>query len=617
MNVVRNENGSLTIFTVITFTVMIMLAGFAVDTANVEMERSKIQATIDHAALAAASLEQSVDPITGTVKTPKQVVDLYMAKANVSQDFIDSYQVVEDETTEFDTERSVFITGNSSVSTTFMKMMGIDSLDFSVSSAAMESELMPTEISLVLDISGSMLGDVKLGSLKTGAQQFVTAMLQGNTTESPHNVSINLVPYSTYVNVGKDLSAVVENSYKDYSFRVHEYIAPHMNNEGMCGTFKDTAFDNAEVWSSDDFIPLMTFGYYNFTPENGYLSGYGLTGKEVETPYCPAFEWAEVLPMSADEVEINGRIAALQATTQTSTDDGARWGVVLLDPSMQSTLAKLMNNEFTNVSGFDDSRFYDVEVEEVVVDDDGNPVAETEIVDGEEVPVVDGFGQAVYETVMVTQTNVENDRQRIDPGFTGRPKAYADPNDPATNVSKIMVLMTDGYNTSQYTLKDKYSQQWNGTMDTESDHASYTDSEGATRYFYWRGSDQTVGTDPSSDLVNESGDNTGYEAMTWQDLFAVRPVYTIASYDSNYSIWEYMKTYTSHSGKNTRMHNICSAAKLKGVTIYTIAYEVDDYTSGLLETCATPGAHYEATSETITSVFGNIAQSAKKLQLTQ
>ena len=120
------EEGSLTIFALITFITMITLAGFAIDTARVELERTKIQLAVDNAALAAASLNQSLDPETGKVKSPGEVVDLYMAKADVSEAFRSSYRVVDQSFTEGNTQRTVEVTGSDSISTYFMELMGVD-----------------------------------------------------------------------------------------------------------------------------------------------------------------------------------------------------------------------------------------------------------------------------------------------------------------------------------------------------------------------------------------------------------------------------------------------------------------------------------------------------------
>lgn len=318
----NDERGTITAFAISTYIVMITLAGFAIDTARVELDRTKIQVAVDNAALAAASLNQTVNPETGLAKTPAEVVALYMAKADIPSGFKDSYSVEQDETTLFDTSRSVSITGTESVSTMFMKMMGVDEFTYTVQSSALEAEMVDTEVSLILDISGSMLGEQKLGSLVTGAKEFVTAMLASNSEENPHVVSISLIPYSAYVNGGKDLTGLFENEFKDYGQKVAPEVAAAMNNTGLCSYFEDNAFQSAQQWGSNEMIPMMTWGYYN------YSSSYGQTSNHVRTPWCPDFAWAEVLPLSNDETELHSRLDQFKPTTNTSIDDAVLWGTV-------------------------------------------------------------------------------------------------------------------------------------------------------------------------------------------------------------------------------------------------------------------------------------------------
>ena len=58
----KNEDGSLIIFTLYLFIMMLIIGGLAVDFMRYEVTRSRIANTLDRAILAAADLDQSMDP---------------------------------------------------------------------------------------------------------------------------------------------------------------------------------------------------------------------------------------------------------------------------------------------------------------------------------------------------------------------------------------------------------------------------------------------------------------------------------------------------------------------------------------------------------------------------
>jgi len=73
----RREDGAMTIFAVFIFLMMLLVAGIGVDLMRNEMERTKLQNTIDRAVLAAADLDQTLDP--------QAVVTDYFDKAGVGE----------------------------------------------------------------------------------------------------------------------------------------------------------------------------------------------------------------------------------------------------------------------------------------------------------------------------------------------------------------------------------------------------------------------------------------------------------------------------------------------------------------------------------------------------
>ncbi|MEO1733991.1 MAG: Tad domain-containing protein, partial [Pseudomonadota bacterium] len=71
-----NESGTLTIFAVYIFILMLMIGGMGVDLMRIERDRALLQSTLDRAVLAAADLDQELDP--------EAVVNDYFDKAGLS-----------------------------------------------------------------------------------------------------------------------------------------------------------------------------------------------------------------------------------------------------------------------------------------------------------------------------------------------------------------------------------------------------------------------------------------------------------------------------------------------------------------------------------------------------
>ncbi len=89
------------------------------------------------------------------------------------------------------------VTASARVSTSFMKLGGVESLDISATSKVVRRERY-LEVVMVLDNSGSM-GGSKLTALKTAANNLVTILFNGE--EVSEHVKIGLVPFEGGVNL--------------------------------------------------------------------------------------------------------------------------------------------------------------------------------------------------------------------------------------------------------------------------------------------------------------------------------------------------------------------------------------------------------------------------------
>ena len=167
---VADEGGSLVIFAMFLFVTMLLVGGLAVDIVRFEANRAKLQSTLDRAVLAAASLSQTAEPV--------DVVLDYFARAN-----LEAYITPQDITSQTSlTSRRVSAQAAMEMDTTFTRLLGINSLHAPSAGTAEESATR-TEISLVLDVSGSMSwwsysgGASKISILRDAATQFVNILM--------------------------------------------------------------------------------------------------------------------------------------------------------------------------------------------------------------------------------------------------------------------------------------------------------------------------------------------------------------------------------------------------------------------------------------------------------
>jgi Flp pilus assembly protein TadG len=306
----RAEDGTLLVFGLFLLVIMLMAGGLAVDLMRHEAERTRVQNTADRATLAAASLRQQLDP--------EAVVRDVFARAGLSENLTG---VVVDEGLNF---RNVAATTGTSVGTHFMRLLGHDRLQSAARSAA-EERITNVEISLVLDISGSMLQNRRIQNLRSAADEFVREVLED---DRDNRISINLVPFNGQVNIGPALTA-------RYNI-THQHGIANVNCVDMpASVYNQIAFSRTLPMSqtawADSFSPT--------TQSNGWVAPQAPNPANV---WCPAVANNFVRPVANNIAQLRTQVQNLQAIGATSIDAGMRWGVALLDPNSRSVIDDLI-----------------------------------------------------------------------------------------------------------------------------------------------------------------------------------------------------------------------------------------------------------------------------------
>ena len=281
----RDERGTVTIMTGFTLLSMVVVVGGSIDVYRYEMLRKKAQNTLDRGVLAAASLDQTIDP--------KTMVHSYMSKAGLPLP-----PDVDFEITDQKGYRKIEVSATFDLPLTFMKLVQPDNWVVPVRASAEERE-QTIEIAVVLDLSGSMADNVsgksqrRIDALKPAAASFVQQLLA--TDKQKELTSISLVPYSSNVGLGREMFDHLAGP--DYE-RLHEYSSCfHLES----GDFKDgvpnfTARAQVKHWVSYNHYLNFRYDDHKWKAYENWKYNKKVNGKWESDAYgwrCPAdaFAW--------------------------------------------------------------------------------------------------------------------------------------------------------------------------------------------------------------------------------------------------------------------------------------------------------------------------------------
>lgn len=573
----KDEIGSMSIFSVFMFMTILILGGLGIDMMATELRRMKLQATLDRAVLAAASHSQDLDAET--------VVRDYFAKSGMLEylDDVDPHKSI--------TTKTVFAEASAPRESIFLKLLGVEEMEAKAKGTATES-INKVEVSLVLDISGSMKDDSKLTNMQDAAVEFVHALVNDDTKD---RVSLSLVPYSEHVAIGPDLMNQLNVDLQHvYSF---------------CVEMPDAEFGSAKLDRTLVYEQAQHFQWNHDGATN-----------DRSAPVCPqqSYEW--VRPLSQDADLLEDQIRAFQPRSGTSIFLGMKWGAAMLDPSFRGITSNLIS------AGRIDGTFANRPVDYPA--DDEEP--------------------ETYKTI-VLMTDGKNDKSnRI------RPANYAT-YDQRALWAKYSLLYWGNYKSGSTTIKDKW-QWDGSTEEMELDigdllgsttasvegtvSATFAAVEGLLDLvglggllglggdddskgkgnngqakgngicYNWANADNN-GNGTDGNEGNGNGNACTYEATDF-DLGDPDNAVTFGySLSGDY----YERKYTASQG-DTLLKNICDAAKGEGIVIWTIAFETDDHGAGEMEKCASSPNHYfDVEGKDIGKAFGQIAQQISSLKL--
>ena len=586
----RDEDGAMIIFGILLFGMMLAIGGLSFDLVRYEAHRERLQSTLDRAVLAAASLTQELPA--------EAIVIDYLTKAGM-EDFIDPGDIIVTQAINF---RRVKATARIHVPLhhgTFEVFSGADNPNnelIAEATSVAEESIGDVEISLVLDISGSMNSYSRLTNLKTAAKDFLDTIYDA---AQPDSVSTSIVPYSTQVNAGETLLSYI--------------TVDNTHSESHCINFSGTDFTTTAMDLGATYVKTLHLDPW--TDENntyGYAIGedrpYGISPgrRDLPNPVCrdngDGEGNVEIMPWSTDKSALKTYITGLDADGNTSTDIGVKWGAALLDPSMQTVLTGMIASDdvSANIAGRPFNYSSSDAMKIMVVMTDGvhtNQYYMGDYRDGNSFVWRYETGDNVYYSIWYDGEGSTPDTSR---GGWTEGYWYCD-------------WWYYGYCYDWDWQEGSYEKRWFVAYNTN------YDGSGSTQYM-WRESPYDGDSDETDNGANAT-------RMTWDEVWAdIPPEYfsdevlyemdTLGSTERNE--FEYAIDHIGGTTKNTRFDNICAAVKANDVIVFTIGLEVPDSYDTRLRNCASSTSHYyDVDNLDIDDAFQSIAAQINQLRLTQ
>ena len=203
----RSEDGAIAIIFALTMSVLVMMAGLAIDIGRVMHASAKMSFALDAAVLSAA---KSMREGGLSDEDVKQIAERYF-KLNFAGSGV-NYTVTGDLGVSINREaNSIELSILGQVPTLFARIAGIDQFTVPRTATAIY-ESNDVELALQLDVTGSMAGR-KLADLKLAVHDLLDIMLPDEGTTN--KVRVGLAPFSAGVNAGPYAAAVTDGRATD------------------------------------------------------------------------------------------------------------------------------------------------------------------------------------------------------------------------------------------------------------------------------------------------------------------------------------------------------------------------------------------------------------------
>ena len=312
-----DKSGSVAIIFGFSVVVLFAVAGLAIDTARYYDLAAKMQSSLDAAVLAGAKLlddENSTDSDIQQMAQTHYSADI--ASLGVKANSMTSVSVTVDRPAD-----TVTASVRASVPTLFGRLLNLPALTMIDQSSKVVYAMTPLELSMVLDITGSMNNNNKIADMKVAAKDVIDTLYKGALSDS--SVRIAVAPYSASVNAG-GLAAKVTNVPSTTTCSQTWWFGTKC--QTVAGVDADTCvIERTGLNAASDAAPVGADKLPNVptTPYGNYV--------------CPP---ATVIPLmgKSEVATIKGTIDGYVAAGATAGHIGTAWGWYLISPDWAGVL---------------------------------------------------------------------------------------------------------------------------------------------------------------------------------------------------------------------------------------------------------------------------------------
>lgn len=316
----RDSKGQVSILMAMLAVPLFVMIGGAVDIARSDFARSRLQAAIDSALLTGMRyLQTNQNDQAGALVAAGRI---YTATVNGKLKL--SYHTIRFEMSS--DGNGMLATGEARIKTPFLSLASVPELVVMSLSGATASEVAVSsgsraqkdlELSLVLDITGSMQGD-RIEALKDAAKDLINIVV--SDSQGVHTSRVALVPYSAGVNPGP---------YRD---AVRGRVSGATCNSPGCQSLR--FINSLGQWRTLSASPCVSerIGPHAFSDRSPQSSPVGYAYLAAENA-CPK---STFVPLTSEKEMLIDAIEALQTGGSTGAQVGFAWGWYALSPNWAS-----------------------------------------------------------------------------------------------------------------------------------------------------------------------------------------------------------------------------------------------------------------------------------------
>lgn len=311
-NFYSNESGNVLMMTALTFPVLAVVAGVALDFSRVASVKTKTNDALDSAILAMGNNYSRGEPVN-----QEAFQEFFEANFIGRSGILPEYTVKSFSADKKTGEISASI--ETSINAGFMRVAGYENIKIGSSGTAIFKQT-DTEIAMMLDITGSMRGS-KIASLKNAANNALDILLSDT---NKNTTRVGLVPYASSINVGKTIAAKVTKGNDTVEVAgAFEYNNQNVNPAGnVCVTER-----TGENGANDVSYKITPVGSDWRTVNGAVETYYGNGAPKSERLTCPK---ASLMPLTNQKNSLKQQINKMQATGYTAGHLGVAWSYYML-----------------------------------------------------------------------------------------------------------------------------------------------------------------------------------------------------------------------------------------------------------------------------------------------